>query len=1033
MPAVLARLFCLFNPKRNLTVFWRDFFSLRLLLLLILAFFPTASNAQYRFDRWTTDNGLPQNTIRDIVQTRDGYLWLTTFDGLARFDGVRFTVFDKGNTRGLSSNRFTALYEGKDGTLYAGTEGSGLITYSKGGFASHLPADGFPGRAILRFRQTPEGETLIDTENESFYMREGKGIPAPAEYQSKQRQTNFYLSPSGTLWTADRNGVNQRRGEQVIYYPFKFDCPDIVTDVKFYEDGVGNLWVGTLSGLYRLKDGGVTRYAEKDGLRPGVFMRPYCEDNEGGIWFATGRVRDSDNGLTRFKDGRFTSYGLESGFPKTDIGQIIRDREGTIWVGTSSGLYRAQKQFITSYSTEQGLINREVYPLFERRNGDILIGTPRWISRFHNNRFTTLPLRQQRYDYVQAFWEDQSGRLWIGVVGGLLWYENGQIKNVSALISAPNTVWAIRPDRRGNIWVATIKGLFKVNNDVVTAYYDTEDGLPSADVKVIHEGRDGALWFGTYGGLARFQDGKFTSWTAKDGLASDRVRSIYEDSDGTLWIGTYDGGLSRFRDGRFFNYTIETGLFNNGVFCILEDRRSNFWISCNRGIYRINRHELNNFADGLTAQIHCIAYGKPDGMRNTECNGGRQPAGLITTDGKMWFPTQEGVVIVDPDEVTVNPLAPPVEIESVAIDRAGVAPSDSVQVSPSQTTLDINYTALSLIKSDLIRFRYKMEGLDANWVDVGSRRTAYYSYLPPGEYTFKVIAANSDGVWNSEGKSIKVRIIPPVYRRLWFIALASACALGLLFLAYRYRVSQLERARAAHQAFSRQLIASQEEERKRIAGELHDSLGQVLLVIKNRAYMGASAADNRNATREQFDEISDSAAEAINQVREISYYLRPSQLERFGLTAAIEEMLEQVTESSGISFDFEIADLEGAFSPEAEINFYRIVQECANNIVKHSGATGARVVISRNGPALDLTIHDNGKGFDTNAPAANGSGKSGFGLTGIAERARILGGVSAIESSPGSGATVRVRIGPGKTEVEERRHDRQRSDNTDGR
>jgi signal transduction histidine kinase len=394
-------------------------------------------------------------------------------------------------------------------------------------------------------------------------------------------------------------------------------------------------------------------------------------------------------------------------------------------------------------------------------------------------------------------------------------------------------------------------------------------------------------------------------------------------------------------------------------------------------------------------------------MLNTECNGGRQPAGLIASDGKMWFGTQDGVAVVDPSAVTTNPLAPPVEIESAAIDRNPVAFTESLRIGPSQMSLDITYTALSLIKSDLIRFKYKMEGLDADWIDVGSRRTAYYSYLPPGEYTFKVIAANSDGVWNTEGKSIKIIVVPPLYRRFWFIALAIACVLSLMFLIYRARVSRLERERAAQQAFSRQLIASQEEERKRIAGELHDSLGQALLVIKNRAYIGANADGNTSAACEQFDEISNSAAEAIDQVREISYGLRPSQLERFGLTAAVEEMLEQVAEASGIRFDFEIESLEGAFSSEAEINFYRIVQECANNIVKHSGATRAEVAISRDEQAIELMVRDNGKGFD---PNASPTGKSGFGMTGIAERAQILGGISTIESAPESGTTVRVRI-----------------------
>lgn len=974
--------------------------------LLFLTLVPSSrASAQYRFDHWTTDDGLPQNTIRALVQTRDGYLWFTTFDGLVRFDGVRFTVFDRNNTPGLSSNRFTALYQDKDGTLCAGTEDGSLTVYRDGLFTTLTSVEGQPTRTVML---DPMGELITCTTSDCFYLRDGKFTPVPTEHQSQQAE--YYLGPSGALWKAGPTGIEERRYGRVIHYSFKIVFEAIEADVKLYEDSGGNLWVGHLAGLYRLKDGAITRYGEKDGLPPRGLLRPYSEDDDGGIWFITGRVRDPENGVARFKDGRFTFFGEASGLSKADVGHIIKDREGTIWIGTSKGLYRARKQMITAYSTAQGLAGKEVYPLLETRNGDILIGTTQWLSRFRDGRFTTLPA--PKYKFVQALWEDQTSRLWIGISGGLFWYEDGKPKSAFEIVNAPNTVWAFRSDRQGNIWIGTVKGLFKFDGERTVARYTTADGLPSDDVKVIHEDRNGALWIGTYGGLARLDEGKFTAWTTRDGLASDRVRSIYEDADGTLWIGTYDGGLSRFREGRFFNYSIDNGLFNNGVFAILEDKRNDFWISCNKGIYRVGRRMLNDFADGKIQQINCVAYGKSDGMLNTECNGGRQPAGLIAADGKLWFPTQDGVAVVDPNAVTVNPLAPPVVIETIEIDRNAVAFGDSVQVKPSQTSLDITYTALSLVKSDLIRFKYKLEGLDRDWVDAGARRTAYYSYLPPGEYTFRVIAANSDGVWNDEGKSIRVIIVPPFYRTRWFIVLAIVATFGLMFFIYRYRVSRLEREQAAQHAFSRQLIASQEDERKRIAGELHDSLGQTLLIIKNRAYLGARAAGNAapESASEQFNEISGSAAAAIDQVREISYYLRPSQLERLGLTAAIEEMLEQVAQSSGIRFDSRIKRLDGVFSPESEITFFRIVQECANNIVKHSGATRAEAIINHDEHGVDLTVGDNGTGFDPNAAQTRRITKSGFGLTGIAERVRILGGKLAIESAPGSGTIIKVRI-----------------------
>jgi signal transduction histidine kinase/ligand-binding sensor domain-containing protein len=979
--------------------------------------------AHYRVDHWTTDNGLPQNTIRGLVQTRDGYLWFTTFDGLVRFDGVHFTVFDRNNTPGIVNNRFTRINEDKNGTLYAAMEAGGITIYRNGIFTSYTQVNGFPGTTAFELIPDPQGEMLIKTGmNASYYFRDGKFILAPPEYQSNHEK-NIYCSPSGKFWTFDWKGIYRHTDGYVLHYPFPFKSLNMEMHVILYEDQTGKLWINNQTGkLYQLQNGTVTSFGEKDGLPQGTFTRSYCQDYDGGIWSIAGDVRSQHNKLIRFKDGRFTVFGKESGMPETDIGQIITDQEGTIWAGTSTGLYRIRKQLITTYSTQQGLTGKEVYPLLQTRNNDILAGTTLSLSRFRNGRFSPV-LSLPQLAFAQALWEEPGGRLWVGHIGGLSWYENGKLTEPYPTRFA--TVLAIRPDRAGNVWVASeTYGLFKFKGDKIIANYTTADGLPGNDVKDIHESPDGTLWFATYGGLVALKDGRFTAWTTKDGLASDHVRSIYEDADGVLWIGTYDGGLSRFRDGKFFNYTIDNGLFNNGVFCILEDRRHNFWMSSNRGIYRVNRLELNDFADGKLAQINCLAYGKSDGMLNTECNGGRQPAGIIDADGTMWFSTQDGVAVIAPDAVTTNPFAPPVEIESVTIDRKPTTmetlqsaihnPQSAIILNPSQISLDITYTALSLVKSDLIRFRYKMEGLDKDWVEAGMRRTAYYAYIPPGEYTFRVIAANSDGVWNTQGKAIKIIIIPPFYRRWWFIVLVIVVTLGLMFLIYGYRISQLERERTAQQAFSQQLIASQEDERKRIAGELHDSLGQTLLIIKNRAYMGAKTVDSievaPDVAREQFDEISDSASEAINQVREISYYLRPSQLERLGLTIAIEEMLQQVAESSSIRFDFEISQLDGAFSPESEINFYRIVQECANNIIKHSGATQAEVCISRDDQVVELIVHDNGKGFDPNALQTNGASKSGFGLTGIAERVRILGGKYAIESVPESGTTVEVRI-----------------------
>lgn len=727
------------------------------LSLLSLTCLSTAT-AQYRFDSWTTDNGLPQNSIRSIIQTRDGYLWMTTFDGLVRFDGVQFKVFDKSNTSGLRTNRFTSLYEDKDGTLWAGTGDGGLTLYRNGVFNSYTPADGMPSGQVFGFAHDLKGELLIGIGPGQFYLREGKFISAPPEYQAQDMK--LYLAPSGARWTIATNAAKQVIDGRVTQYPMNLS---FAYGVWPYEDSQGNLWMGDQSGMYRLRAGQVTRYREKDGVPPRTLLRPYCEDDEGGVWFATGPVHLSGTGVARFKDGRFTVYLKNSELSNLTIHCIFKDREGTIWIGTSRGLHRLTKQIITGYSTASGLLNREVYPILQSRSGDIWIGSTRGLSRFTDGLFKNTPL-PERHNIVQALCEDDAGRLWIGIVDGLLCYENGKLKNLSSVVEGA-TVCTILTDHLGNVWVGCERGLFKFNGERVAAHYTTKDGLPNDDVRVIHEDRHGQLWTGASGSLAQLKDGQLITYTMAEGLSRNHIWSIYEDADGTFWIGTYDDGLTRFREGRFFNYRMEQGLFNNGVFQILEDRHGYFWISCNKGIYRVSRQELNDFADGRISRINSVAYGKRDGMLDIECNGGRLPAGIIARDGKFWFPTQEGVALVDPEAVYINPQAPPVLIEAVTLERTPVDFQRGVTIQPGQRDLEISYTGLSYIKSEQIQFKYRLEGLDADWVDAGKRRVAYFPYLPPGNYTFRVIAANSDGFWNTGGASLNVIVRAPFWQR----------------------------------------------------------------------------------------------------------------------------------------------------------------------------------------------------------------------------------------------------------------------------
>ncbi|MEW6207729.1 MAG: two-component regulator propeller domain-containing protein [Acidobacteriota bacterium] len=954
----------------------------------------------YRFDAWTADTGLPQNSVYSILQTRDGYLWFTTLDGLVRYDGVRFTVFNKGNSRGIESNRFNSLLEDREGNLWIGTEDGGLTRYKDGSFRTFTTQDNLPDNWILSLYNEPDGRLFINTEQGSVHC-DGERMIAYSPRAGESASLALHIGDAGDLWYVDNSGLHRVSEGRATSYSIPGSDLSLAY-LRMRRDRRGDVWVGGLSGkIYRIRDDQITVYAEGLPRAPVMWV---CEDSRGAMWFATGA------GLVRFKDERFTVYTIEHGLSSNNIRAVCEDREGTLWIGTGDrGLNRLTRQTIRVYSTRDGMTSDNVYPVFEDRAGRIWMGATELI-RFEGGRFTSYSRKDGLPDLlVYSIFEDREGRLWVGATGSFCYFRDGKFTNFTARLGfAFNYGSAVYEDRRGRLWFGTDLGLAKFEGDT-RAIYTTRDGLASNDIHVIHEDRNGDVWIGTYGGLSVFKDGRLASFTARDGLASDRVRCILEDRDGAMWIGTYDGGLSLFRDGRFTNYTTREGLFSNGVFQILEDRRGNFWMSSNQGIYRVSRRELLDFAEGKIRHITSVSYGKHDGLLNIECNGGRQPAGARSRDNRLWFPTQQGVAVIDPEAVEINQKPPPVVIEEILLDRDAIQHhAATIEVGPHKQNLEIHYTGLSFIKPDRVRFRYMLEGLDSEWVEAGTRRAAYYPHLPPGSYTFRVAAANSDGVWNETGASIRVVVHPPFWRTWWFTSIIALMSIALALAAYQWRVARLRQAKEAQEAFSRQLISSQEAERKRIAAELHDSLGQSLAIIKNLALLGLKSCEE--ASRDQLERIAEQSTQAIEEVKDISYNLRPYLLDRLGLKMALESMIKKVADASGVEFSIHIDDLEDRFTNEQEISLYRIVQESVNNTIKHACASRAAVEIHCDENAVEISVRDDGCGFAAEYVERAEKARRGFGLVGMAERAKLLGGILQIRSSPQQGTTITVRI-----------------------
>ena len=963
---------------------------------LILGVHGSAS-AQYRIDAWTTENGLPQNVVTDIAQTRDGFLWLSTFGGLVRFDGANMHVFTTINASGMASSRLSGgLIETSDGSLWVNTEGHGVVRYLSGTFTTYAEADGIP-KAGFREMLLEDGRLVLDTERGMFRWDGTRFAAHTTTRPSRADARRAIVSTAGSAgsWYRDGEGIHRLDGGRVTR-----TLPGL-NPRRVFEDHTGRIWMETQErSLVSVTPAGVSKtYGPEDGVLRIVTVS-MSEDREGNLWIGS----RANAGLLRFDGRRFTHYSTADGLPSDSVGRVFQDREGTRWVPTEGGLARLTLRSMSSYSTADGLEADNSYPIFQDSRGDILIGGWSGLTRYRDGTFTPVS-REFGVDghNMTALAEDREGAIWIGTFGvGARRVKDGIITAFSLEAAQGGIIRAILQGR-SDLWfgAATVS---RLRDGAFTPL----PGYTGGDVHALFEDRSGTLWIGTDSGLVRYRDGAFTAYGVTAGLAGGPVRAIHEDRDGTLWLGTYDSGLFRFRDGRFTRYTTREGLFANGAFRIIEDNQDRFWISSNSGIYRVARRELDAFANGRVKEITSVSYGRRDGMLNPECNGGAQPAGIRARDGRIWFPTQRGVTVFNPESIPIDTTPPPVLITEVLVADEPVSLNDGIEIRSGPRAIEVRYAALTFIRPELTRFRYRIEGLDTHWTDAGPSRTAHFAQLPYGTFTFRVIAANRDGVWNQQGAAIRIVVIPPFWRTQWFAALISMGVAAVALGVHRARIAHVRRQEALRAAFSRQLIDTQEGDRRRIAAGLHDGLSQSLIVIKNWAFLGKKALPGDHAATQRLGEIEATAAQALEELRDVVHDLAPHNLERLGLAQSIVEMVDKIQGVSGIHFKCRVAELNGHMAKPVQINLYRIVQEAINNVVKHSGAARAWIEMDQDGRLLRVAVRDDGRGFDKGTGPEPGSG--GFGLFGMAERLRMIGGRLAIDSAPGRGTSIMIEL-----------------------
>jgi signal transduction histidine kinase/ligand-binding sensor domain-containing protein len=1015
---------------------------------------PGRAFSQYRHDVWQVEQGLPQNAVQAIVQSRDGYLWLGTQEGLARFDGVRFSILDTKNTPGLRHNSIQCLIEARDGSLWAGTFVGGLTHLTDGGAVAYTTRDGLASDQVWSLLEDDDGSLWVGTNAGLNRLKDGRlSVFTTRDGLPNEQVRAIVRAPGGGLWLGTEGGlVRLKDGAFTVFTTRQGLANDQVRSL--FVDGDGSLWVGTYGGgLSRFHHGSFTRYTTADGL-PSDLIWSILRDRDRSLWVAT------SGGVARLEgDGhRFTAWTPKQGLSAGLVRQVYEDRTGNLWIGTNGGgLNRLRDDSVLVYGAVEGLSHEIVRTVLEDRDGAVWVATESGLNRFRDGRWTAFTTKDGLPDdHVFSLHQGRDGALWVGTHGGgLARLKDGRVRRWTTHDGLPSDlVRSLHEDRRGRLWIGTEKGVARLEGGRLTAY-TTADGLTNHQVFVILEDRQGTLWFGTGGGgLNYYRGGRFGAYTTRDGLSSGVVFSLLEDDDdGTLWIGTDGGGLNRLRNGRLAAFTTKEGLHDDLVVQILDDRRGGLWLTSNRGVSRVARSALEDLAAGRRGSVSPDVYTTADGLRSNECHGGSQPAGVRTRDGRLWFPTLRGVAIIDPSRPRAA-QPPPVVIEDVVVDRlrqphAGTAGPELV---PGADSLELHYTALDFRAPERLTFRYRLGGFDRDWVEAGTRRIAYYTRIPPGTYRFEVTACTHDGVCNEAGASLALRQRPHFWQTGWFLALTALSAVVLTVGAHRWRTHRLHQRHRELARLVEERTAQLREEKTRaeaasraksvflanmsheLRTPLHAILGFVQLMERRQ---------NRDAEdREQLGIILRSGEHLLGLINDV---LSLSKIEsgQVGLNVVafdlrrllrgLHEMFLLRAREKELELTFEAGSELPRLVEGDEGKLRQVLINLLGNAVKFTGTGGqialraswtdgrARFEVADDGPGIRPEDQEAIFGpFVQAVGAAVPEGGAGLGLAISRSFARLMGGDIGVESAPGRGATFRLEVPlPARTSAQE--------------
>jgi ligand-binding sensor domain-containing protein/signal transduction histidine kinase len=967
-------------------------------------------------DVWTSREGLPENAVISVIQTRDGYLWLGTLNGLVRFDGNHFTVFNEYNTPGLTSDRVVYLFEDSRTNLWLGLGTAGVALVHEGKISNfNLGQAGHEGRLVSACEDDTGAVWLYTADAHLGRYQDGKLETLNFNFAPLAICRMIAAEKSGPLWIGE-GWVEQGRNVAFLFSfrPANFHPPALPIDQNIQVGKLDFILARQQGGTWRLVNGRVQKWSatrlEKDfGPYPwtNLVVKAACEDQDGNLIVGT-----LGAGVFWYKaDGTYQSISTAQGLSRDFVLSVCMDRQGNLWVGTDGkGLNRIKRRI---FSTPGELHPLAAQSLSEDASGGLWVaygvsGASYWktnsVQDFH------VGPRQDAWEVLV----DHEQRIWAGTRGeGLFQFQAGRFRPAPGAEQLGRLIFALFEDQKGHLWVGTQNGLARWNGKDWNIY-TTPDGLV---VRAIAGDAAGNLWVGTESrGLYYFKDGKFFSYQkTAEGLPGNGISCLYLDRNGALWVGTSGRGLACFDHGQWRRYSTDDGLTSNSIGYIIEDDDGFLWIGSNAGLMRIHKKSLNSFVPGKGNLLPCRTYVEIDGLPTRECSAGSQPAACRTADGRLWFPTTEGLVSVNPADIKTNQQPPRVLIESLLVDeqeqktnRFSSTWPPAITIPPGREQLEIHYTGLNFSAPGAVRFKYRLEGHETAWTE-GDARVAVYHNLPPGRYRFRVVAGNEDGVWSETGSVVEVAAQPQFWQTWWFRTAMALGLVGIIVAVALYLSTQKLRRELQLHKHQEAL----EKERSRIARDLHDQLGANLTQVALLGEMAEADKDSPAEVATHAQQISQTARETTRAFDEIVWAANPANDTLEGLVNYACKYAQEYLTLAGLRYRAEVPAQLPAFTipPEVRHNVFLAFKEAVNNVVKHAQASEVWIRLRLQPDCFTLSVEDNGRGpAGTNAQAAQARN----GLRNMRKRMEDIHGGFSIGPGNSGGTAVRLTVPSGK-------------------